>query len=146
MGQQSLTGFEASGAGTYEIVFDGGSLGNPGRGYGSYKITGPTGQIALDRLSFDEFGNLVTNNQAEYRSLIGALERLLAVLGSRAQSATVIVRGDSLLVISQLRGVWKVRNAALRPLYERAAALLKQFGRAELEWHDRTNSVRELGH
>ena len=65
----------------YEIVFDGGSLGNPGLGYGSYEIT--TEGAVLHRVERQEYGQGVTNNQAEYRSLIGALAWLLDHLGER---------------------------------------------------------------
>lgn len=130
----------------YQIVFDGGALGNPGRGYGSFRIEGPAGQLALERLNFDHISLNVTNNQAEYRSLIGALELLIDRLGPDAADATVVVHGDSLLVINQLLGRWKVKNEGLRPLFARAAALLKVFHRTELKWHARINSVQVLGH
>jgi ribonuclease HI len=131
---------------SYQIVFDGGALGNPGRGYGSFRIEQAGRQIALERLNFDHISLQVTNNQAEYRSLIGALELLIERLGPAAADATVVVNGDSLLVINQLLGRWKVKNEGLRPLFERAAMLLKVFRKTELKWHDRSNSVKVLGH
>jgi ribonuclease HI len=146
MAQQQLEGMSNLAPATYTIVFDGGALGNPGRGYGSFKISGPSGDIALERLNLDHIGLRVTNNQAEYRSLIGALELLLGLLGPAAANSTVVIYGDSLLVISQLKGQWKVKNEGLRPLFEQASALLRKFGRSELSWHDRMNSVRLLGH
>ena len=146
MEQQQLRGMNELAPATYTIVFDGGALGNPGRGYGSFKITGPVGDVAFERLNFDHISLHVTNNQAEYRSLIGALELLLERLGPAASRSTVIVNGDSLLVINQLLGSWKVKNADLRPLYERAKSLLSKFGRTQLAWHGRANSVRLLGH
>jgi ribonuclease HI len=146
MGQQRLSGFEGSDAGAFTIVFDGGSKGNPGRGYGSFKIFAPTGEIAHQELAYDHLGNRITNNQAEYLTLIGALELLHTILGERVGDATVTVNGDSLLVINQLLGSWKVREAELQPLHRRASDLLKPFGRRKLQWHDRSNSVRILGH
>jgi ribonuclease HI len=128
----------------YEIVFDGGSLGNPGLGYGSYEIT--SDGVVLHRVERREFGQGVTNNQAEYRSLIGALSWLLNHLGDAARSATVSVNGDSQLVLNQLDGKWKVKNEGLKPFFAEASALRKQFGRVTLTWHDRSNSVRRLGH
>jgi probable phosphoglycerate mutase len=128
----------------YEIVFDGGSLGNPGLGYGSYEITSE-GTI-LHRVERQEFGQGVTNNQAEYRSLIGALTWLLEHLGDAARTATVSVNGDSQLVLNQLDGKWKVKNEGLKPFFAEASALRKRFGRVTLTWHDRSNSVRRLGH
>src|SRR5262249_6257499 len=104
---------DASGLDTYRIVFDGGSLGNPGRGNGSFAISGPGGYGVKETLSYDERGDRVTNNEAEYLTLIAALERLARDLGERAGRARVSVRGDSQLVISQLRGAWKVRKEEL---------------------------------
>jgi ribonuclease HI len=137
---------DASGLDTYRIVFDGGSLGNPGRGYGSYAITGPGGFAAKEMLSYDERGDRVTNNEAEYLTLIAALERLARDLGERAARARVSVRGDSQLVISQLRGAWKVRKEELKPLHYRASVLLDGFGRFELAWQPRAETVKVLGH
>jgi ribonuclease HI len=124
-------------------VFDGGSRGNPGEGYGSFELRSPTGKKVADKLVF---GDQVTNNQAEYLTLISALERLLELLGDRAQRARLIVRGDSQLVIRQLQGAWKVRNPELKPLHARAVELLRQFGSYELVWQPRQESVKVLGH
>ncbi len=146
MRQQGLDGFEPAASAEYTIVFDGGSIGNPGHGYGSYQITGPGISPEPVRLDFASYGPRVTNNQAEYRSLIAALTNLSVELGTNASTATVIVRGDSLLVINQLLGTWKVKNLDLRPLREEAATLLRNFGRTKLIWHDRSNSLRVLGH
>jgi ribonuclease HI len=131
-------------SGMYEIVFDGGSLGNPGLGYGSYEITSEG--AVLHRVERQEFGQGVTNNQAEYRSLIGALAWLLDHLGDAARTATVSVNGDSQLVLNQLDGKWKVKNEGLKPFFAEASSLRKRFGRVTLTWHDRSNSVRRLGH
>lgn len=146
MAQQSLAGLEPVRTAEYSIVFDGGSRGNPGRGYGSYKIVGPDGEVAHKTLSFDDRGNRVTNNEAEYLTLIEALKQLAQLLGDSAINATVNVRGDSQLVIRQLQGSWRVKKAELQPLHRQAGELLRRFGSYRLIWHDRSNSVRELGH
>jgi ribonuclease HI len=138
--------FASERTGPFRLVFDGGSLGNPGRGYGSFHVSGPGGDTLHERLSFDDRGHAVTNNQAEYLTLIRALERLHEELGDRARAATIEIRGDSQLVVNQLNGRWKVRNEELRPLFEAAQALLAGFGRTDLRWHDRANSVKVLGH
>lgn len=128
---------------TYEIVFDGGALGNPGKGYGSFHIMGPEGPLAHERL---EYGDNVTNNQAEYRTLIAALKYLKARLGDKAPHSRVIIRGDSQLVINQVNGAWKVKNADLMPFRQEVVTLLRQFGDVDLAWHRRDKSVRLLGH
>ena len=128
----------------YTLVFDGGSLGNPGRGYGSYQIVDRTGSVvAEDRL---EYGDMVTNNGAEFRTLIAGLERLSHILGDAVGRSRIAVRGDSQLVIRGLTGEWRVKHPGLQPLHYRAANLIRQFGNVDLAWHPRRESVRTFGH
>lgn len=130
----------------YAIVFDGGSKGNPGYGYGSYELRARTGQQKQKRL---EFGDRVTNNEAEYLTLIAALDDLAAMIQRHSRQPgdfAVQIRGDSQLVIQQLLGRWKVKHPNIVPLHERARTLLRAFGRTDLAWHARANSVRTLGH
>ena len=73
-------------------------------------------------------GDDVTNNVAEYTALIKGLECL-----AEKGIDKIKVRGDSQLVIKQLKGEYRVRSDRLRPLYERAKELLRKFD-YELEW------------
>ncbi len=84
------------------------------------------------------WGERATNNVAEYIALIKALECLLerGLAGSE-----VLVRGDSQLVIRQLKGEYKVRSPNIKPLYEKAKELLKNF-KATLEWVPRDLNKR----
>ena len=93
-----------------------------------------------------EYGNNVTNNQAEYQTLIEALKWLQNEIGDSRKSASIAVFGDSLLVINQLQGKWKVKNEGLRPLVREAIQLISGFGHLTLNWHARSNSVKRLGH
>lgn len=127
----------------YTVVFDGGADPNPGRGYGSFQIVGPAGLVAHQEV---QLGNHVTNNQAEYRTLIHALEALAALPGVDPARLVVAVRGDSDLLIKQITGLWKVKHPEIRPLHARVVALLGAFRRADVKWHGRANSVRVLGH
>ena len=103
------------------LVFDGGSKGNPGLGYGSYAVkTGP--QTTITRL---EFGNGMTNNEAEYDTLITALETLAEQEDS--SQITLEVRGDSQLVIFQVLGKWKARDARMRARRDKVRELLRHF-------------------
>lgn len=128
---------------TYEIVFDGGSKGNPGRGYGSYEITQDKEVVAHNA---EEYGNNVTNNQAEYRTLALALSWLADYLGDEAKSSLVVVHGDSRLVINQLKGEWKIKDAILRRIAMNARSQMNRFANVELNWHPRAKSVKILGH
>lgn len=127
----------------YTIVFDGGAIGNPGRGYGSYQISADDTVV---RHSREDYVGRITNNQAEYMTLIRSLRWLADSLGSNAAKKSVEVWGDSQLVINQLSGVWKVRNEGLRPLVQEAHNELARFGKTQLRWHPRAFSVARLGH
>ena len=128
------------------LVFDGGSLGNPGKGYGSFKLTGPDGLEEIVRL---DLGDNVTNNQAEYRTLIAGLERAFdwaLRAGRDPRRLHLTVATDSKLVVEQILGRWKVRHPGLQPLCDGARALLHQFGSYEIRWQPREQTVRILGH
>jgi ribonuclease HI len=131
----------------YTIIFDGGSRGNPGQGYGSYALRrNEDGKLRRSRL---RFGDQVTSNQAEYQALIAALEDLIATIEKARRSPgsfSVDIRGDSRLVMRQLDGSWKTKSLTLMPLRDRAEELLAQMGSVELTWQPREESVRILGH
>jgi ribonuclease HI len=131
----------------YTIVFDGGSRGNPGQGYGSYALRrDQDGRVRLRRL---RFGDQVTSNQAEYQALIAALEDLIGTIEKAGRSPadfSIEIRGDSRLVLHQLDGKWKTKSLNLMPLRDRAAELLAELGSYELTWQPREESVKILGH
>ena len=104
---------------------DGGARGNPGpAGYG-VRIEAPDGTL------IEEFGDSIgvaTNNVAEYRGLIAALE------WARARGYKALhVRSDSLLLVQQMRGNFKVKHPGLQPLYAKARLLAHDIGRVAFE-------------
>ncbi len=130
----------------YVLVFDGGSLGNPGFGYGSYRLSTSDGRSRTVRL---EFGQGITSNQAEYMTLVAGLRDILSSIESAGRQPSdygLEVRGDSKLVINQLQGRWKVKHPGLRTLHGEARRLLDGFGRLRLVWTPRAHSVKVLGH
>jgi ribonuclease HI len=103
---------------------DGGSRGNPGpAGYGVY-IQQDDGTIVELKQSV----GIATNNVAEYTGLLATL-RWAAGHGVK----TLHVRSDSELLVKQMRGVYRVKSPALRPLYEEARALARAIGRVTYE-------------
>lgn len=131
----------------WRIVFDGGSLGNPGRAYGSFRIAPPEpGSNPV--IGRREFG-LGTNNEAEYWTLIAALQEALRLVESQKlvpEQLDLEVRGDSRLVLEQLRGSWRARDPRMRDLRDLAGAMLDRFRTARLVHQPRARSVRALGH
>jgi ribonuclease H / adenosylcobalamin/alpha-ribazole phosphatase len=113
---------------------DGGARGNPGpAGYGAVVAT-PAGEVLAE---LAEGIGWATNNVAEYRGVIAGLRRAKE-LGARR----VRVRADSLLVVNQQKGLWKVKNAALRPLSDEAAQLARGFDRVIWEHVPRERNRR----
>jgi ribonuclease HI len=104
---------------------DGGARGNPGpAGYG-VRIEHPDGT------PIEEFGEAIgiaTNNVAEYRGLVAALE-----WARRHGHTQVHVRSDSLLLVQQMLGHYKVKHPGLQPLYAKARLLAHEIGRVTFE-------------
>ncbi len=109
---------------TARIWFDGACTGNPGP-------TGGGAIVEIDgrRQTISRPGPRGTNNEAEYLGLIAGLEA-----ARDAGATTLLVRGDSQLVIRQLEGQYKVKAPNLRPFYEQAKALLRGFDEVRFEW------------
>ncbi len=140
------------------IYFDGGEPGgNAGAGtvsYGSYGIFVPNDkgeykERKADEVVRHEFSAGLTNNEAEYLALIRGLQDIISRIIELGQSPAdwhIDVKGDSNLVVNQVNGKWKVKAEHLKPYIYEAQELLKQFGSHTLTWHDRSNSVRVLGH
>lgn len=135
------------GAADYVIVFDGGSHGNPGPAYGSYMVT-ETASGTRDLVRLD-FGQDLTNNEAEYRSFIASLEGLadrIVSSGSDPSHSTVEIRGDSALALRQVEGAWKAKDDRMRAFRNRVRELLTRFQAYRLVHQGREESVRTLGH
>ena len=131
----------------YLIIFDGGSRGNPGEGYGSYEITAVrTGKSRVERLTF---GDDMTNNEAEYETLIGALATLaerIEAAGKSPSTYALDIRGDSQLVLFQVLGKWKAKDPRMATYRDTVRRLLQKFKGYTLTHHDRSKSVAALGH
>jgi len=138
-----LAASEWSGPADFLIVFDGGSRGNPGAGYGSYAVFEGTQPAPVQRL---EFSDNMTNNEAEYHTLLAALKALAGELGRQAPQTSLEVRGDSQLVIQQVLGNWKAKDERMRDLRDQVRAALRRFGKWRLVSQPREDSVRVLGH
>ncbi len=145
--QLSLGASSRTGPSDYIVTFDGGSRGNPGPGYGSYAITRvQDGAQRLERLNL---GEPTTNNEAEYDTLITALQDLLRRIdeaGRRPEEFALEVRGDSALVLNQVQGRWKAKEPRMRERRNRCVALLQRFENVRFEALPREQIVRVLGH
>jgi probable phosphoglycerate mutase len=104
---------------------DGGARPNPGPAAFGVRIERPDGSLVEE---FCGFIGTATNNVAEYRGLLAALE------WARAHGISELhVRSDSLLLVQQMCGNYRVANAGLLPLHTTARQLVGQIGRVTFE-------------
>lgn len=82
----------------------------------------------------------LSNNIAEYAAAISVLRYLLKQGHSRA-----LVRGDSMLVVQQMRGKWKAKQGVYLPYYQEAWALKARLPDVEFEWIPREQNGRADG-
>jgi ribonuclease HI len=116
------------------VHVDGGARGNPGQAAAGSVVSSPAGEV------LDESARLLgtaTNNVAEYQALLLGLER------ARELGATEVeVVNDSELIAKQVRGVYKVKHEAMRPLHKQSLAALGGFS----SWSIRTVPRAENAH
>lgn len=110
---------------TITLEFDGGARGNPGPAGIGVVLRAADGTTLVTR---GRFIGRATNNVAEYRALIVALEE-----AKKLGAKKIHIRGDSELIVKQMRGEYRVKNADLRELYDEAKFLLHQFDEAKIE-------------
>jgi len=104
---------------------DGGARGNPGPAGFGVRIEDRNGSLVEE---FCQSIGVATNNVAEYRGLLAALE------WARAHGVRWLhVRSDSQLLVQQMLGNYKVKNAGLQPLHAKARLLAHEIGRVSFE-------------
>jgi len=117
-----LSGLEPTNLVAY---IDGGARGNPGPAGFGVRIEQPDGTLVEE---IHESIGVATNNVAEYRGLLAALE------WAKTHGARILhVRSDSLLLVQQMIGNYRVKNAGLQPLHARARALAREVGQVTYE-------------
>lgn len=119
-----------------EVFADGGARGNPGPAAIGAVVLDPSTSPPTRLASISEAIGTATNNVAEYKAVIAGLEAAQE-FGARL----VRLRADSMLVIRQLEGSWKVKHAGLKPLHARARELLASWPEVDLAHVRREHNV-----
>lgn len=101
------------------VNVDGGSRGNPGEAAVGIVVATPEGEVLAE---VGERIGVATNNVAEYRALLRGIE-----LAREHGADEIEVYGDSELVVRQVRGEYRVKDAGLKPLHAQARAALSGF-------------------
>jgi ribonuclease HI len=104
-----------------KLFTDGGARGNPGPAAYGYVIEAEDGTVLA---SHGERIGVATNNVAEYRALIAGLDKALELAVPEVE-----VVSDSELLVKQMRGEYKVKNAALQELSIQASRLAREIGK-----------------
>ena len=115
------------------VYADGAARGNPGPAGAGAALFGEKGELVAELAR--PLGR-ATNNVAEYTALILGLEE-----AKRRGASAVDVRMDSLLVVQQMRGLWRIKHPGLLPLALRAGALLASFPEREIKHIPREENV-----
>jgi ribonuclease HI len=122
---QSLPFTDSRAGGRIVAYIDGGARGNPGPAGFGVRVEAADGTLIEE---FAESIGVATNNVAEYRALIAALE-----WARRHAHDRLHVRSDSLLLVQQMLGNYKVKNAGLQPLHAKARLLAHEIGHVTFE-------------
>jgi ribonuclease HI len=118
------------------IYSDGGARGNPGPAAIGAVVLDPSTSPPTRLATVSQCIGSATNNVAEYRALIAGLEA-----AREFPSRVVRVRADSMLVIEQLKGKWRVKQDHLRRLHARALGLLEDYEEVDLAHVRREENV-----
>jgi ribonuclease HI len=105
------------------LFTDGGARGNPGPAAYGFVLESDDGTVLAAE---GEAIGTATNNVAEYSGLIAGLQKALEL-----HVPEVEVVSDSELMVKQMRGEYRVKNEALRELYDEATALARRLGNVE---------------
>jgi len=101
------------------VNVDGGARGNPGPAAIAAVVATPDGEVLEER---SETIGEATNNVAEYRALLLGIERARALGASELELV-----GDSELIVRQVLGDYRVKDAGLRPLHAQVRKALDDF-------------------
>jgi ribonuclease HI len=127
------------------LYFDGSADPNPGMGGAGavlYTMGDPMGERCFEVATRIKY---CTNNEAEYQALISGLRMVLQFIPSARR---LIIRGDSQLVIRQLKGEYRVGSANLRSLYDMVRQIEEELRVShrvdviEYEWVERGRNER----
>ena len=111
--------------GHFTAFIDGGARGNPGPAGWGAQILDQEGAVVAEL--YGAIGT-ATNNVAEYHGLLETLRWCVS-----NQATRVAVKSDSLLLVQQMRGAYKVKSEGLKPLYGQARLLAVQIGRVTFD-------------
>jgi ribonuclease HI len=118
--------------------FDGACSPNPGGVMGAGAVITENDAVIFQAVGMAGDGELSSNNTAEYGALIALLCYLVA---AGLNDASIEIRGDSRLVIEQMRGAWRIRKGLYAAAAEQALQLLPRFSNIHFKWIPREDNT-----
>ena len=119
--QTQLSDVNKSSKNSVTIFTDGGSRGNPGPSAAGFVILNNRQEVIAEG---GEYLGVANNNQAEYEGVRIGLEKALQLGYKR-----VDFKVDSMLVVNQMKGIYKIKNRELWPIHEQIRGLMTHFDR-----------------
>lgn len=117
----------------WKIYTDGASRGNPGPASAAFVLVGKNDKVLREKA---EFLGETTNNRAEYKAVINALETAREYTDEALQ-----VNSDSRLLVKQLQGEWRVKSSNIRPLFKQVKDLTEEFDRVSFVHRNREHEM-----
>lgn len=121
----------------YTLYSDGGARGNPGPAAIGYVLYDEQGKIIAEQ---GDYIGIATNNQAEYKALLAALEHCKEIF--KATHVNLVCFLDSELIVRQLNRQYKVKNQGIQELFKKVTQLLAYFTRIEFRHIPREQNER----
>ncbi|MGB9598390.1 MAG: ribonuclease HI family protein [Minisyncoccales bacterium] len=123
------------------IYTDGGSEGNPGKGAIAFIFVNEQGKI-INEYS-QEIEGKITNNEAEYLAAIISLKKFKQFFGKKlAKNTEIEIRSDSSLLVNQMKGVYKILEEKIKPLFLELWNLKIDFKKVEFKLIPREKNQR----
>ncbi|MGI5839845.1 MAG: ribonuclease HI family protein [bacterium] len=116
------------------IYTDGASRGNPGPAGIGVVVTDPAGKIIRE---VSAGIGMTTNNVAEYQALLRGMTEAKELAATRLRAYA-----DSELMVKQMSGIYQVKNEGLKPYYDAAQKLRREFAHFSLEYIPREENKR----
>jgi ribonuclease HI len=120
---------------TLSIFTDGGSRGNPGPSASAYIIYNKHNEILE---SGGSYIGITSNNLAEYTAVLLGLKAALRFAGAQD---SILFHIDSLLVVNQMNGLYKIKNRELWPINQQIRELMKEFKQVRFTHIPRENNT-----
>ena len=123
---------------------DGGARGNPGPAGAGVAIFDETDEVVQTAKKF--LGKDLTNNEAEYQALIFGLQTVFELFKEKAElkSLDLEIKLDSELVVKQLRGEYKIKEARLKVLATEVKDIISYLGLASVTFTHIRREENEL--